>query len=104
MGGIDETDQAVSSTGDALITAELAQRVSRPPDHAAESRALGALAQAMAVDASRVMQRCAELALELCEADSAGVSILESGGTPSRARSPHTLTGPSRATKVRAGW
>ncbi|ACL62978.1 GAF domain-containing protein [Methylobacterium nodulans] len=66
---------------DVLITAELASRPSRTPDYEAESRALGLLAQEMATNPDRVLQRCAELVIELCHADSAGISILEPGGT-----------------------
>ena len=54
---------------DVLITAEL------------ESQALELLAQEMAGNPRNVLQKCAELVLELCHADSAGISVLEPGGT-----------------------
>ena len=60
-----------------LSTAELAQRPSRPPDYAAENRALIALAQVMATSPESVLQRLADTALALCRADSAGLSLLE---------------------------
>ena len=60
-----------------LSTAELAQRPSRPPDYAAENRALVALAQVMATSPESVLQRLADTALALCRADSAGLSLLE---------------------------
>jgi PAS domain S-box-containing protein len=60
-----------------LSTAELAQRPSRPPDYAAEDRALIALAQVMATSPESVLQRLADTALALCRADSAGLSLLE---------------------------
>lgn len=65
---------------DVLITAELARRLTRVPDHAAENRALAALAEEMAHRPHRVLQRVAELAMDLCRADSAGISVLEPGG------------------------
>lgn len=70
----------MSGVDEVLITAELASRPSRAPDYEAESRALGLLAQEMETDPRRVLQKCAELVMELCEADSAGISILEAGG------------------------
>jgi hypothetical protein len=71
----------VAGVDDVLITAELASRPSRAPDHEAENRALGLLAHEMATNPSGVLQKCAELVMELCHADSAGISILEPGGT-----------------------
>jgi PAS domain S-box-containing protein len=62
-----------------LSTAELSRRPSRPPDHAAENRALIALAQAMAVSPDGILQTLAETALALCRAHSAGLSLLEEG-------------------------
>jgi PAS domain S-box-containing protein len=60
-------------------TAELCARPSRPPDHAAENRALVALAQEMAASPDRILQRLADTALTLCRAHSAGLSLLEEG-------------------------
>lgn len=71
----------VASVDDVLITAELASRPSRAPDYEAESRALGLLAQEMAHNPRGVLQKCADLVMELCHAESAGISILEPGGT-----------------------
>jgi len=62
-----------------LITGELARRPARAPDLAAENRALAALALEMAGQPQRVLHKLAELIIELCRADSAGVSILEAG-------------------------
>lgn len=70
----------VIGVDDILVTAELAGRTSRAPDYEAENRALGLLAQEMATNPGGVLQTCAELVLELCHADSAGISILEPGG------------------------
>ena len=60
-----------------LSTAELARRPSRPPDYAAENRALIVLAQVMATSPESVLQRLADTALALCRADSARLSLLE---------------------------
>ena len=62
------------------MTPELHRRPSRPPDFAAENRALAALAQEMAGNPSGVLRKCVELAAELCRCGSAGVSILETSG------------------------
>jgi PAS domain S-box-containing protein len=69
----DSTPELVSI----LSTAELIQRPSRPPDHAAENRALVALAQEMAISPDGILQKLAETALVLCRAHSAGLSLLE---------------------------
>jgi PAS domain S-box-containing protein len=71
----------LAKVDDVLITAELANRPSRAPDYESESRALALLAQEMAINPRGVLQKCAELVMELCHADSAGISILEPGGT-----------------------
>ncbi len=75
------SDVPVSGVDDVLITAELATRPSRSPGYETESRALGLLAQEMEANPGGVLQKCAELVIELCHADSAGISILEPGGT-----------------------
>lgn len=61
----------------ALSTAELNRRPSRPPDHAAENRALISLAREMAASPSRILQALADTGLTLCRAHSAGLSLLE---------------------------
>src|SRR5215467_10564114 len=70
-----------SSLDDVLITDELARRPGRSPNYAAENRALAGLAEALADSPQTILQKLVETALELCRADSAGISILESGGT-----------------------
>ena len=60
-----------------VSTAELLRRPSRPPDHAAENRALVALAQQLAISPDGILQKLAETALVLCRAQSAGLSLLE---------------------------
>jgi PAS domain S-box-containing protein len=60
-----------------LNTSELFRRASRAPEYAAENRALIALAQAMNEASRTFLQTLADMALELCHADSAGISVLE---------------------------
>ena len=74
------SDSTIGSLQDAFDTAELARRPSRPPDYEREAKALAALAEAIATDPETVLQKLADLARELCRADSSGVSILEPGG------------------------
>src|SRR5215217_2709660 len=82
----DDLNSPVTGVDDVLITAELARRPSRAPDYEAESRALGLLAQEMATHPGGVLRKCAELVMELCQADSAGISLLEPGGEHGRLR------------------
>lgn len=65
-----------------LCTEALKTRVSRPPDHETESRALVNLAQALADSPRTVLQTLADTLLDVCRAGSAGVSLLtrEDGG------------------------
>ena len=62
-----------------LSTAELSRRPSRPPGHAAENRAMVALARELATSPEGILQKLAETALALCGAHSAGLSLLEDG-------------------------
>jgi PAS domain S-box-containing protein len=62
-----------------LSTDELRRRPSRPPDYAAENRALIALMQELANEPAAILQRLADTALGLCRAHSAGLSLLEDG-------------------------
>ncbi|MDI1437006.1 hybrid sensor histidine kinase/response regulator [Polyangium sorediatum] len=59
---------------------ELARRPSRQPDHAAENRALVELAEALTGPPEAILPKLVELALSLCQADAAGVSLLETEG------------------------
>ena len=62
-----------------LSVEELNRRPTREPDYKAESLALVALAQEMAVSPNRILHKLAETALKLCGAHSAGLSLLEEG-------------------------
>jgi hypothetical protein len=66
-----------------ITTAELNQRPSRPVDHAAVNSALVTLMQEMVNSPGTILQRLADTALDLCQAHSAGISLLEDeDGTP----------------------
>ena len=72
--------QAVVGTAavdEILITSELFQRARRDPNYAAESSALNELAVLMVERPAGMYQRLVDLAVELCKAGSAGVSLLE---------------------------
>lgn len=60
-----------------IATEALEQRVARVRDVAAEPRAMGELKRALAGSPRAVLQKLAEVVLELCGAQSAGVSLLE---------------------------
>jgi PAS domain S-box-containing protein len=62
-----------------LCTEELHRRPSRPPDHEKENRALVALAQALADSPDTILQTLADTILEVCQANSAGISLLTKG-------------------------
>jgi len=62
---------------DILITAELTRRRPRAPDYAAENRALVALTREMATNPQNLPQKLVEMAVELCRAGTAGISVLK---------------------------
>ena len=64
---------------DVLVTQQLARRAARQPDYRAESDALAALAEVMAMRPADLLPQLVQQVLELCRADSAGISILETG-------------------------
>ncbi|SDR54214.1 GAF sensor hybrid histidine kinase [Paraburkholderia fungorum] len=61
-------------------TDELARRVARAPDYAAENRSLVTLARAQAGPRTDLLQTIADAALSLCRAGSAGISLIEAAG------------------------
>src|SRR5258706_8912005 len=65
---------------DVVTTSRLRERPSRAPDHAAENRALVALAQSMTDSPQGVFQKLVDSALELTGAGSAGISVFEMEG------------------------
>lgn len=64
---------------DVLITAVLDERPHRAPEFAAESNAMHRLAQSLNSSDGAVLQTLAEIALDLCGAGSAGISLLKQG-------------------------
>jgi GAF domain-containing protein len=56
---------------------ELGSRPYRAPNYEAEHRALALLATEMSENPRSMLQKLAEIAIELCRADSAGISVLE---------------------------
>src|SRR5690606_29351783 len=76
----DERMAMTLSTGtltDVLITDELMRRPPRRADHEAENRALRQLARNMAGRPDALLQKLVHIALELCRAGTAGVSLLQ---------------------------
>jgi GAF domain-containing protein len=61
----------------AVSTVELSRRPSRKPNYAAESKALVGLARTMANFPDLILQGLSDTALTLCDAHSAGLSLLE---------------------------
>jgi two-component sensor histidine kinase len=66
------------TVADIDITAALAARAAAAPDHRGEALALQELGRVMADEPAEVLPRLVKLAMEICGADSAGVSVLES--------------------------
>lgn len=62
---------------DVLITHELSSRPTPSPDLRLENATLHALAKAMATDPGSMMQTLVDSALKLCNAGSAGISLLD---------------------------
>lgn len=77
------TQHAVSQTPgtvplqEIFITHELERRPQRPPDYQAENRCLVVLARELAHAPESILQRVTEMAMELCHAESTGLSLLE---------------------------
>jgi two-component sensor histidine kinase len=65
------------SEADVTITQELARRGSKLPDYLREKEAIAELAEQMVDQPAELVPRLVDLALELCRASSAGVSVLE---------------------------
>lgn len=69
-------DTSVTRPSGLIITAELQQRRERVPNLRAEVAAFGDLSQILAVDPRRAVRRFTQIALRLCGAGSAGLSLL----------------------------
>ena len=59
------------------IRSELSARPQRTPDYAAEHRAMKVLAAEMTANPRNMLQKLVETAIDLCRADTAGISVLE---------------------------
>jgi len=77
-----------SAFAQVIRTEELRTRFAREPDFQSESRALVELAQALASNPRQILDRLVASALDLCQAGSTGISILDSetGGDPNQFR------------------
>ena len=69
--------RATATLEEVDIRSELQFRPHRPPDYAAEHGALAVLAMEMAENPRNMLQKLVETALDLCEADTAGISLIE---------------------------
>ena len=89
------TPTAPGAFAQVIRTEQLKSRFTREPDFEAENRALVELAQTLAANPSQILNRLVNLVLELCQAGSSGISILDSetGGNPEQFRW-HALAGP----------
>jgi len=63
-----------------LCTEELDHRPSRPPDYQTENRALVSLARGLTDSPDTILQTLADMILDVCAADSAGISLLTEDG------------------------
>ena len=59
------------------IRSELATRPQRAPDYEREAQALTTLAREMANNPRNMLQKLVEVAVDLCHADTAGISLLQ---------------------------
>lgn len=71
-----DDSQHIADLESVISTAELSGRPSRLPDHAAENRALVALAREITSSPTGILHKLVETALALCCAHSAGISLL----------------------------
>ena len=72
-----QLENTAYALSDVLITGSLHRRASPPRDLTAENAAFVSLAKQMTTDQSRLLTCLVELALSLCQAGSAGVSVRE---------------------------
>ena len=77
QGGTRTTAMGSGGLEEVLANAELERRPCGPRRVEAEAEAMLALARTMAEEPARLFDRLVELALKICEADSAGISLVE---------------------------
>lgn len=80
------------SVDEVLITNELFLRPHRDPDYEAQSKAMDELGNLLTNRGVGILQKVSDLAMNLCHAHSAGISILEEDGIVPQFRW-HALTG-----------
>ena len=85
---LDRFDDTVTLE-DILVTGELRRRLAHDPDYPAEIAALHMLARCLAAQPDAMLARLLETALALCDAGSAGLSLLEHSATGELFRWPH---------------
>lgn len=80
---LESSSDAATSAGEEIVslesilrTEELDRRPSRPPDYQKENSALVELAQALADSPRTILQKLADIILGVCQAGSAGISLL----------------------------
>ena len=74
---VDDADQPTATLGDVDISSELWTRSVRRPDYERENRAFASLALEMSKNPRNMLQKLVEVAVELCRAGTAGISLLE---------------------------
>ncbi len=70
-------EQFLTDVEDVVINSQLLCRTSRPRNYRAEEEAIIVLAQTMAHSPQMILQKLVETALQLCDAHTAGISLLE---------------------------
>ena len=70
---------------DVLITEKLSRRAPRQPNLQAENQALRSLARQLAQTPEQMLQSLVDLAVDLCSADAAGVSLIETTANDQKA-------------------
>ncbi|MEP1075212.1 PAS domain S-box protein [Leptolyngbya sp. PL-A3] len=81
--GSPQSSSGAVTEADVLMTAALRERSTRQPNLAAENQALRALSQRLMDEPQSLLRTLVEIAKDLCQADTVGVSLLETlpGGT-----------------------
>ena len=70
-------DRPISTFADVDIRHELRTRPRRLPNYEQENRALAVLAREMAANPRNMLHKLVEVAADLCDADTAGISLLD---------------------------
>jgi hypothetical protein len=71
------TEAAQCELGDVLLTPELKRRVSRAPNLTDENRGLHRMALVATQPVREILDELLRIAVQLCEADTAGISLVE---------------------------